>query len=256
MSATSVRAPLGAALALLLALVSLTGTWAPLAMLLATIAAVLTVAAGWPDLLELDSPRGTRIVMAGTGIASALMGYLAPAGLTSAAAIATMCAFGIFGAFVHQMLRPVRTGLTASLTGTVAGSMLTGLAGCWVRAQLDATQHAAGPSLITAGALGLAAALLALAVPLITPLRVALTLAACVLTTAVVGSALGAQAPTLAALVLLGIAIGVASSAAHTLLGSVLTAHEPVPSLTIAAAPVATAGVIMLLAVRMLQHTV
>lgn len=130
-----VRAPLGAALALVIALASLLGSAATAAVLVVAIASVAMISAGWPELLELRSPRGTRTVMALTGVASAVGCWLAPGRLTSLEAIAAVCALGVFGSFVHQMLRADRTGLTASLTGTVAGAMLTGLAGCWVRAQ-------------------------------------------------------------------------------------------------------------------------
>lgn len=266
----TVRAPLGAALALLLALVSLVGPLAPGAMLAATIAIVVLTAIGWPSLLELDSPLGTRIVMILAGTTSAVLGLLAPGALSSTESIAAACALGIFGSFAHQMLRRERTGLTASLTGTVAGSVLTALAGCWVRAQMDATQLDAtqldatqldathlgtGPSLVTAGALGLAVALLLLTLPLRGTAAVPLAILGAAVTTAAVATAvagLSALSPVPALLV--GAAIGLGGASSHALLGSALAARRSVPALAVGAAPVATAGVIVLLGLRVLAH--
>jgi hypothetical protein len=44
--------------------------------------------------------------------------------------------------------------------------------------------------------------------------------------------------------VLLGAATAIGASSAHQLVGSSLVAHEPVPSLAVAAVPVATVGVL------------
>lgn len=255
----TVRAPLGAALALVLALVSLVGPLAPSAMLVATLAVVVLTAIGWPSLLELDSPLGTRIVMILAGTASAVLGLLTPGALSSTESIAAACALGVFGSFAHQMLRRDRTGLTASLTATVAGSVLTALAGCWVRAQMDATGLGEGPSLVTAGALGLAVALLLLALPLRGAVTVPLAILASAATCAAVCAAMPAVVPGAGPLgpvpaLLVGAAIGVGAASSHALLGSALAARRSVPSLAVGAAPVATAGVIVLLALRVVAH--
>src|SRR5690625_7850586 len=70
------RAPLGAALAMLLSVVSLTGAHS--AVLMAGAIGVLSVllAISWPELLELPSPVGTRLVMGASGIAGAGLALL------------------------------------------------------------------------------------------------------------------------------------------------------------------------------------
>lgn len=244
------RAPLGAAIALLLGLGSLSGSAAPVVVLLLTLAMVAMVSVGWPDLLELPSPAGTRIVMALTGAGGALLAHVSPGALSSMEAIAAVCAMGVFGAFIHQMARRERSALTASLTGTVAGAMLTGLTACWVQAQHDVDAAGAHDGTVTAGALGLCAALLLLALPVRRALATLLAVAGAAAVTALVLIALPPHVPAAAA-ILAGAAIGTGTAAAHTLLGSVLIAREPVPSLAVAAAPVATAGVIVLLVARL-----
>ena len=72
------RAPLGAALALLLALVSLTGPLSPVLMATSVALFGLLIGISWPGLLELPSAIGTRVVVAGTGIGGALVAVLVP----------------------------------------------------------------------------------------------------------------------------------------------------------------------------------
>ena len=57
------RAPLGAALALLMAVVSLTGSVSPVLMAVAVALLSLLIGIAWPALLELPSPAGTRAVV-------------------------------------------------------------------------------------------------------------------------------------------------------------------------------------------------
>ena len=70
------RAPLGAALALLMAVVSLTGSVSPVLMAVSVGLLSLLIGIAWPTLLELPSPAGTRAVVAGTGILGALVAVL------------------------------------------------------------------------------------------------------------------------------------------------------------------------------------
>lgn len=243
------RAPLGAALALLLCVASLAGATGVPIVTGIVLVVVLMVAIGWPDLFELPSARGTRIVVALTGIGGALLSAMPPGGFGPMLGVATVCAAAVFAAFVHQMLRPERTALTASLTGTVAGAMLTGLAGCWIRAQATAAADPVAAGVVTASTAGLCAALLILTVPgrgaIVAPLAIASSAAV----SALVLLALPGPSPLVGALA--GLAVGVGASGAHVLLGSTLVAREPAPSLAVAAAPVATAGVIVLLAARL-----
>lgn len=243
------RAPLGAALALLMALVALTGPLSP--TLVALTVAVLGVLVGvaWPDLLELPSAPGTRLVVAGTGVLGALFSLVVAERTGAVAAVIMVCAVGVFASFVHQMVRRERTRLTDSLTGTVAGVMLTGLGSCWVLAQSDAVGMGR-TGLVAAIALGLAVTLLAGAAPM--PSLPRLLLAA-LLGTAVITLLAGVLAgvgpvPAAAA----GLVTTVGASGSHLLLGSSLMARRPSASLAVAGAPVATVGVMTLLAVNLL----
>lgn len=235
------RAPLGAALALLLALVSLTGPLSPVLMAIAIGLLGLLIGIAWPDLLELPAAAGTRVVVAGTGIGGALLAVLAPERLSPVPAIVMLCAVGVFASFVQQMLRRERRDLTASLTGTVAGVFLAGIAATWVIAQADGFALG-GTEVVTAVAAGLAATLLLDSTPLPALPRFVLSVLAGAVLTGVLAVSLASLALPIAAL--LGAATAIGASSAHLLVGSSLVAHEPVPSLAVAAVPVATVGVL------------
>ncbi|MCL6422399.1 hypothetical protein Bequi_03200 [Brachybacterium sp. JHP9] len=245
----SERTPLGAALAVLLALVALTGPHS--AALMAALMCLLSImiGIGWPDLLELASPRGTRIVVAGTGVLAALLTLGTASTDAPLGSVVIACALGIFGAFAHQMVRRERDGLSASLTSTIAGVMLTGISATWVLAQAEATTGSEARMLAACGA-GLAITLLITATGLPRLLRLALAVLASAGATAVLMPALTSATWPLGMLV--GALLGVGAGGVHLLLGSVLVAKEPLPSLTVAAAPVATIGMVALLAARLL----
>ncbi|MFC7456620.1 hypothetical protein ACFQS2_05430 [Brachybacterium sp. GCM10030267] len=243
------RAPLGAALALLLTLISLTGPLSPVVM--ATFVALLTVLLGiaWPGLLELRSAVGTAVVMAGTGIAGAVIVSAPSDRIAPMTGIVMACAVGVFASFVHQMLRRDRRDLTASLTGTVAGVFAAGVAACWVLAQAQAAAEGRA-ALVSAIAAGLAATLLINATALPAGLRFVLSAGAGAGVTAALASALLAVSLPLA--IGLGLVVAIGGSCAHLLAGSSLVAREPVPSLAVAVVPVATIGVVAHLAVMLL----
>lgn len=243
------RAPLGAALALLMALVALTGPLSPTLVALTVALLGVLVGIAWPDLLELPSAPGTRLVVAGTGVLGALFSLVVAERTGAVAAVIMVCAVGVFASFVHQMVRRERTRLTDSLTGTVAGVMLTGLGSCWVLAQSDAV-GTGRTGLVAAIALGLAVTLLAGAAPM--PSLPRLLLAA-LLGTAVItllAVVLAGVGPVPAAAT--GLVTTVGASGSHLLLGSSLMARRPSASLAVAGAPVATVGVMTLLAVNLL----
>ncbi|PWH06527.1 hypothetical protein DEO23_06085 [Brachybacterium endophyticum] len=243
------RAPLGAVLAVLLTLVTITGPASvPLmAGLMCVISAL--VGLGWADLLELPSPLGSRIVVVGTGAAAALLSILTVRGEEPLWSVVVACAVGIFAAFVHQMTRRERSELSASLTGTIGGVMLTGISATWVVAQAAATTPAQIGLLAASGA-GLAVTLLvtAIGLPRLPRLLLAVLLGAGA-TTLVLHTVSGIGVPVAA---LIGIVLAIGASGVHLLLGSVLAAREPNPSLAVAGAPVATIGVVALLTLRLL----
>lgn len=243
------RAPLGAALALLLSVITLTGPLSPLLMAGAVALLGLLIGLSWPELLELPSPRGTRIVVSGAGIAGALVTVLAPERISPVTGILIVCACGVLGAFGHQMLRRDRHELTASLTGTVAGVFVTAIAACWVIGQ-SAAEAQGSTTLVTAVTVGLAATLLLDATPLPTAARFPLAVLAGAAVTVGLACVLGGLAPLVAAAV--GAVVAVAACCTHLLLGSTLVAREPGASLAVAGGPVATVGVVALLAVILL----
>ena len=238
------RAPLGAALALLLAVVSLTGPLSPVLMAVAVGLLALLIGLAWPSLLELPSPGGTRAVVAGTGILGALVTVLVPERFTPLSGVVMVCAIGVFASFAHQMLRSERRELTESLTGTIAGVFVSGIAACWVLAQSAALDSASG-SVVTAIAAGLAATLLMNSTPLPSLLRFVLAALLGVAVTTLAG-----VLPLLA--VVIGLVTAIGAGCAHLLTGSSLVSREPAPSLAVAAVPVATVGVVAHLAVLLL----
>lgn len=246
------RAPLGAALALLLTVITLTGHLSPLLMAIAVALVGLMVGLPWPALLELPSPLGTRIVVSAAGAASSLITVLAPERISPVTGILIVCAGGVLASFIHQMCRPVRDGLTASLTGTVAGVFVTSLGASWVIAQSQ-VQVEGMSWLVTAVAAGLAATLLIDATPLPTVVRFVLAVLAgagtCLALTTQLG---GLDGLDLLPGVVLGLVVAVGASCTHLLLGSTLVSRRPGPTLAVAAGPVATVGVVALLAVTLL----
>lgn len=242
------RAPLGAALALLLALVSLTGALSPILMSAAVAAMAVLIGIAWPALLELPSATGTRIVVAGTGVVGALVTAIAPERIAPLSGLVMVCAIGVFGAFVHQMLRRHRRELTASLTGTVAGVLVAGISTCWAIAQASAAADG-GSAVLTAIAAGLAAVLLlnAVPVPVLPRLAVAVLVGAAV-TTAMAAVLAGIALPVAAGI---GLVSAIGGGSAHLLVGSSLTARDAVPSLAVGAVPVATVGVVAHLALAL-----
>lgn len=240
------RAPLGAALALLVALLSLVGPAAPALLAVAIAACSVFVAIGWPELLELPSRRGTGIVVGACGVAASAVALASPTHGGPLSGVLVVCALGVLASFAHQMLRPHRGELSASLTGTVAGSMLTGLAGCWVLA-MSAADAAGLAALPTSIAAGLSATLLVTSAPLPRLARLLGGAATGAAVTALVAQALLGTALPLG--LLLGLVVAVAAAGAHLLLDSLILAEEPGPSLAVAATPVLTVGVIAQLAV-------
>ena len=243
------RAPLGAALALLLTVVSLTGAPSPLLMAASVALLALLIGIAWPGLLELPSPAGTCAVVAGTGILGALVTVLSPDRITPITGIVMVCATGVFASFVHQMARRERRDLTSSLTGTVAGVFIAAIAACWIIAQ-GAAVEAGSTGVITSITAGLAATLLVNATPLPSLPRFVLSALIGVGVTVALATSLAGLGPAVAAAI--GLVTAIAASCAHLLTGSSLVAREPVPSLAVAAAPVATVGVVAHLVVLLL----
>lgn len=243
------RAPLGAALAMLLALTTLTGAPSPILVAAVTAFGSLLVGFGWPALLEIPSALGTRLIVCATGVAGAGLALISGTRVDPLSAVVMVIACGVLGSFIHQMLRRERHDLTHSLTGTVAGVMLTGFGSCWVLAQATAVDlgHA---GIVTAIAAGLAGALLldTTAVPA-RPRLLLSVLAGSAITAAL---AMSLAAVGVWAALALGAVTTVAAVGAHQLLASLIVSREPGASLAVESSPVVTAGVIALVAATLL----
>jgi hypothetical protein len=239
------RAPLGAALALLIAVVSLTAGLSPWLMAALVGMMSLMIAIAWPDLLELASPMGSRIVIAGTGLLGAVSAVVVAERWSPTAGIVMVCAIGVIAAFFQQMLRRERHELTASLTGTVAGVVITGLSSTWVLAQ-QAALESGQAGLVTAIAGGLATALLLNTLPV--PTAVGFPLAAVGGTGVTIALGTVLTGIDLLVLAAAGAITMIASVCTHLLLGSALVSKDPAASLAVGAGPCATAGVVAFLA--------
>ena len=243
------RAPLGAALAMLLTVVSLTGAHSPVLMAGAIGVLSVLLAISWPELLELPSPVGTRLVMGASGIAGAGLALLTGQEVTGPTAVVMVCGAGVFAAFVHQMLRRDRHRLTASLTGTVSGVFIATISACWVLAQAQAVADGA-TGVVTAISAGLAGALLLNTLPVGALARLLLAVVGGTGVTVLVAASLTGLNPLL--MVGIGVVVTVSASSAQLLLGSSLVSAEPVPSLAPAAGSVATVGVVAHVVITML----
>ncbi|MFC0673937.1 hypothetical protein [Brachybacterium hainanense] len=244
------RAPLGAALALLLTVTSLAGSLSPELTAVVIAAMSIMVAVGWTELLELPDPLGSRIVIGAIGIIGAGLTLLSAREDAVLRDVAVVAALGMLAAFVQQMLRRDRRSLTLSLTGTVSGSLLVVLTCCWTLAVREAEGTAAA-GIPVAAASGLALALLVEETPLRGRFRLPLSMLAAAAVTGLVTPALG-SAPLLPAIAL-GLLLALGAGGVHQLLASTLVAREPTASFAVAAAPVGTVGVVVLMAVRLLS---
>lgn len=243
------RAPLGAALALLLSVVSLTGAHSPVLMAGSIGLLSVLLAIAWPELLELPSPVGTRVVVALSGVAGAALALLAGQRISAISAVVMVCACGVLASFAHQMLRRSRHQLTASLTGTVAGVFIAAIAACWVLAQAHAVADGT-TGLITALTAGLAAALLLNTLPIRALPRLIVAVVVGTAITALVATSLTGLGLLLT--LAIGLVVTIGATCAQLLLGSSLVSSEPVPSLAPAAGSVATVGVVAYVAIAML----
>lgn len=248
--ATPERAPLGAAIAVVIALVTLTGPLMTPLMIGITALLVLLVALGWAVLLELSTPRSSAVVILMIGWL-ALASVVVTANAFAPLHVLAMCgAVGLVTAFLQQMVRRHRVRLTASLTGTVSGMLVALVSSTWLIAAMDAAAVGLVP-VVTSASAGLALALLAFAAPLPDALRAPFGIVAGTAAVVAVGMSLTAATPTvLAALGALGLVVTLSAAAAHRLLGSLLRARAPLAALAVAATPLATAGVVVLIGVR------
>ncbi|WP_058234571.1 hypothetical protein [Devriesea agamarum] len=251
------RVPLGAALGLLITIIPLIqGRLFPSSQMLSGIQLLLIagvcvivvgfLCAGWPELLELPSPHGTRLVMACTGIAAIAVSLLTsvvhanpdpPASFTG---LALVVAASVLAAFIHEMMRKQRDRLTESLTGTICGALIVTLAIGWI----EAARFPSGACLTLAAGASFTAASLILTLPMRGQVLIPMAL--------VGGTAVGTlmtavtRPGALTVALVTGLVVAVLTVSIHYLLTRVYRADEPRAVLTTAAAPVAVIGFVVI----------
>lgn len=147
----------------LAALIAVAGYAGPALLAAAAAVAVLAVALGWGTLLDLPAPRGSGIVVALTGWAGIGTAAIASSQAGPLAAFSSLLAFSVLVSFVHELARrDGRVDLVESVTGTVSGQVVAVLSAGWTLVPMTVLDVQG----IVVGAVALAAARLATAVPL------------------------------------------------------------------------------------------
>ena len=224
------------ALAALVALSAYSGT----AVLAAAVALVVLCAAlGWPALFGLPGPRGSGAAVAVAGWAGIALALAVQDRVRPLAWFAALLAFAVLLAFAREMVRPVpRDGLVESLTGTLAGEVVTVLAAGW----LLVPRTALGSAGVLVAATAVAAARLPAALPWSGAVTgwaglVVGTVAAAVVGRLAIPSQFGAG-------VLVGVAVAAVAAGLDRLLSGALDRRGAATLIASAAAPVAASGVV------------
>lgn len=220
------------------------GTSVPLVVVSALLA--VAVAVGWPELANLPDRKGSATVVALTGIGgvAAVHSIGARADLRS---LAVVFAASMLLTFVNEMLRrDGRPRLVESVAGTVTGSMLAVTAAGWVACGrlLDGKELAAAAAV----ALALAASVSAVRLP------VWLTALAVTAVGGVGGTALGIALHQVGPKVggFAGLAVGLLVAAMHALFHPMAALDRKLPAVSAAVIPVATGGMLVYVASRVL----
>ncbi|MBN9376133.1 MAG: hypothetical protein J0I40_12260 [Cellulomonas sp.] len=226
------------------AAIALAGYLHPVALLAVAAALVLVVAVGWPELAGLPFVPGSAAVVGMTGVAAV---FAVRYGGTGLSGLAVVLACALMVSFVNELLRrDGRIRMVESVSGTVAGGVLSLSTAGWVAAEA----LAGGEAIVVAGALALAvgSAVAAFEVP-----RWVSALLTAVSATAA-GAAAGWVLPTISlqAGVLLGVAVGVLVASLDALFDSLVELKRVLPSLSAAALPVAVSGAVVYVVGRVL----
>lgn len=240
----ALRAPLSAALGVLLAVAALAGgPGGALPVAVVSLLLVGLVAVGWPSLLELPSARGTRIVLVLVGFGAVAVAALSPAPQLMHWT-AMVLAGGVFAAFMHEMLRRERPRLAESITGTVTGAALVGTAGGWVAG----SRFMGDADVLVSSSAALAVASFALALPVRGVIRVPLASAGAVLAAGLIAHLDSDRLPLG---VVLGVLVAAVTTAVHYLLTRIARADEASSVLATAAAPALLLGMVAFFTVRL-----
>lgn len=218
--------------------VALGAVTAPAVMAGALLVAIVIFAVGWPRLVGLPTYRGPAVVVGGTGVAAVVVCVVAPPHT-----LGIVMGLAVVAAFFHQMLRrDGRPRLVESISGVVAGETIVVAAAQWIA--VDA--HAGYDTIALVGALALAVAVLATALPLSDPVSAVLATALA----AGIGLLLGWQLPLVGiyAGAVVGGGVGIITAALHILFGRFPGAGRRMPALAAAMTPVLVAAVPVYLA--------
>ncbi len=237
------RAVLTAALAAVVAVVAFVGQ-VPLAAVSALLA--VAVAVGWPQLANLPDRNGSATVVAVTGLGGVVAVHAVGtrADLTS---LAVVFAASILLTFVNELLRrDGRPRLVESVSGTVTGSLLAVTAAGWVAC--GRLPHGKELAVAAAVALALAAAVSAVR------LSVWLTSLVIIGVGGAAGAVLGIVLDEVGLKVagLAGLAVGLFVAAMHALFHPIAALDHRWPAISAAVIPVATGGMLVYVASRVL----
>ncbi|MCL2466934.1 MAG: hypothetical protein FWF02_01450 [Micrococcales bacterium] len=241
------RAVITAVLAAAVAAVAFLGGSLPLAACAAVLA--VAVALGWPTLANLPERAGSALVVALTGIGGVAAVQLVGerADLRS---LAVVFAASMLLTFVNELLRrDGRPRLVESIAGTVTGSMLAVTAAGWVACG----RLVDGIALVAAAAVALTAAAAFSAIRFPVWLTSLVTTGAGGAGGGAVGFMLdevGTKTGTLA-----GVAVGLLVASLHALFHPIAALDRKLAAVSAAVIPVATAGMLIYVASRVLQAT-
>lgn len=248
----SVRAPLAGALTLSIALAMALPVYATNLMTAVLALMIILCAVGWPSLLDLPSKRGSGLIMALSGLSALALGYASPLATHVMTYLIISVAAAVFLSFAHEMFRSSRHQLTLSISGTASGALVCSTSVTWLQAWLLA-ESSGGKTVSLAISLALTTALgmLCLALPAPGRVRIPIAIAATVL------SSLGLLAfaafpwPVIALASVGAALIATASVSVFFLLERVIGAYDPKPFLAMSTAPVALAGILAVLVIRL-----
>ncbi|MCG7427695.1 hypothetical protein MHY20_08765 [Helcobacillus sp. ACRRO] len=246
-----VRAPLGSALALLLSLSTLSTLFARELLIAGIVVTIGLLAWGWPRLLELPAPRSATFLIAASGLSALGVGWLLNTELSLEVPISVVMAIVFFLCIMREMLRPSRHRLTLSLSGTVVGCLFSLLCVTWLQAfSLAQASPWRADALFASLTLGLCASLAVLALPGSGKARVPGSIIAGAVMCSLMATVFTSPILTILLCGAMGAVVAGVAVSTHYLMVRVIAAYDNAGYAAVGAAPVAVAGVAVLLFMR------